>query len=75
MFLFQHPEDYLRSLDVERERREHHDRLLRELRGATSRSGEGEARHSVAAPTKVSYSGPERRAGMPCPELKEAMTP
>lgn len=72
MFLFQHPEDYLRSLDVERERRERDDRLLR---GATSPTREDEARRLAAKPTRASYSGPERRAGIPCPELKEAMTP
>jgi hypothetical protein len=73
MFLFQHPEDYLRSLELERERNERRSRWLRELRGATPRFG-GQERRLAAAPAKVSYSGPERRS-VPCPEMKEAMTP
>jgi len=74
MFLFQHPEDYLRALDLERERRQRHDQLLRELRSAASRVDEGDARRVAAKPTRA-YTGPDRRAGIPCPEMKEAMTP
>ena len=80
MFLFQHPEDYLRSLEVERERREQRRRLLRELRGATPPFDEATTRRLAAAMTEVSSvgeaSGRERRsAGAPCPEMKDAVTP
>ncbi len=74
MFLFQHPEDYLQALEVERERREQRDRLLRELRGAAPPFDGGLTRRLVAALRPDPYAGPERRS-VPCPEMKEAMTP
>jgi hypothetical protein len=74
MFLFQHPEDYLQALEVERERAERRNRLLRELRGATPPFDGATTSRLAAAMARNPYSGPERRS-MPCPEMKEAMTP
>jgi hypothetical protein len=74
MFLFQHPEDYLRSLEVDGERRERHHRLLREVRAASSPSGQHMTRRPASAPAMASFTGPERRS-VPCPDMKEAMTP
>ncbi len=74
MFLFQHPEEYLRALEVERERNERRNRLLRELRGATPPFDGGTTRRLAAAMANAPDAGPERR-GVPCPEMKEATTP
>jgi hypothetical protein len=76
MFI-QYHEDSLRLLEVERERDERRDQLLRELRalrGATPPFDGAQTPRLAAAMTSASYSGPERR-GVPCPEMKEAMSP
>ena len=70
MFPF-HTEEYLRSLEADRERDLRGRRLLRELREA--RSGMREAPRPAAAPVPAPYAGPERRQ-VPCPEVAEAMT-
>ena len=79
MFLFHHPEEYLHSLEVDRERNERQRRLLRELRGATPPFGEALTRRLAASlsepPSVGQYTGRERRSAVtPCPEVKEPMT-
>ena len=74
MFLFHHPEDYLQALDVERERIERRNRLVRELRGATPPFDGATTSRLAAAMARAPYAGPERRS-VPCQEMKEAMTP
>jgi len=77
MFLFQYHEDSLRLLEEERGRDERGRRLLRELselRSAGSTSLEPAALPAVPARRTTTYTGPERRM-VPCPEMKEAMTP
>jgi len=73
--MFPFTEDYLRSLALERDRDERHTRLLHELRVAASATGAAEPRHHAAKPSGLAYSGPERRRGIPCPDIAEAMTP
>jgi len=80
MFLFQHPEEYLRSLEAERERSDRQRRLLRDLRGAAPPFADAQARRLAASLAETSgasrYTGRERRrATVPCPEVKEPMTP
>lgn len=69
MFMFQYHHDRLHLLADELRRDEPRQRLLRDI---------GERHHDlrapVAAPRATSYTGPERRL-VPCPEMKEAMTP
>ena len=77
MFLFQYHEDNLRLLEEDRRRDERRDRLLRdlhELRSAGPTSLEPAALPAVPARRTTTYTGPERRM-VPCPEMKEAMTP
>ena len=77
MFLFQHPEEYLRSAEAERERVERQRRVLRELRGAAPPFSEAQTRRlsaSLAETRPGSYAGVERRRAVPCPEVKEPMT-
>lgn len=78
MFLFQHPEEYLRALDAERERKELRNRLLRELRGAAPPFGEAQTRRlaaaMAAAMTGDRVSGRQGSVAVPCPEAKEAMS-
>jgi hypothetical protein len=78
MFLFQHPEEYIRSLEAERERKELRSRLLRELRGATPPFGEAQTRRLAAALAAESGDRESARQGnraaAPCPEAKEAMS-
>jgi len=79
MFLFQHPEEYLRSLDTERERMELRSRLLRELRGAAPPFGEAQTRR-LAAAMATELAGDRRSArqgshgAVPCPDATEAMS-
>jgi hypothetical protein len=80
MFLFQHPEEYLRSLEAERDRIERRTRLLRDLRGATPPFDEAQSRRLTAAFADLTSSTqmPDRdgrRAHLPCPEMRESMTP
>jgi hypothetical protein len=80
MFLFQYHEDSLRLLEEERKRDERRNRLLREireireLRSAASPVGAREAHSQAATARTPAYAGPERRL-VPCPDMKEAMTP
>jgi len=79
MFLFQHPEEYLRSEAAERERGERRRRLLRELRGAVPPFGEGQSRRLAAAMAEEAHDVRPaarwgERVGPPCPDAKEAMS-
>jgi hypothetical protein len=74
MFLFQHPRDHLDAVELERERIERRNRLLRELRGATPPFDGAPTSRLAAAMARAPYTGPERRS-VPCPEMKEAMIP
>jgi hypothetical protein len=76
MFLFQYHEDNLHLLKEERKRDERGRRHLREMGepgSAVSPTRKREASGS-ATPRTAAYTGPERRM-VPCPDMKEAMTP
>lgn len=79
MFLFQHPEEYLRSLASDRERVERRNRLLRELRGSVPPFGEAQTRRLAAALAETSNPLPapreRERAVNPGHDLKEVATP
>lgn len=76
MFLFQFHEDHLRNLEEERQRDERGRRHLRDLDESRIAAASVAGRHpSRSAATRTApYAGPERRL-VPCPEMKEAMTP
>lgn len=77
MNLFQYHEDSLRLLEAERKRDERRNRLLREireLRSAASPLGERGTHSPAPKRPAPSYAGPERRL-VPCPEMKEGVTP
>jgi hypothetical protein len=76
MFLFQFHEDSLHQLEEELQRDERgrqHLRDLDESRIATA-SIAGRDPTRGASPRTARYTGPERRL-VPCPEMKEPMTP
>jgi len=79
MFLFQHPEEYLRSEAAEHERLERRRRLLRELRGATPPFGEEQTRRLAAAMADdANAARPVHREGglmaSQCRDTTEAMS-
>ena len=69
MFLFQYHEDRLHLLADEQRRDEPRQRQLHEL--DERRRG---SRVQIPAPRGMPYTGPERRL-IPCPEMREAVTP